>query len=192
MSAKKTKPPELIENKTAEQQTGEAAEITIDKTEDILSLLDIYYEEWRHRDTTLWNQVFIFFFAALIVMIFPFIDICNIGSGESELVLLIPKFVFPIIGIVLTTLLYLIGFGYSMRLKAIGDTIEKFFAVLPEQYKRVKLADIAREYRNKPRNIIEIIASTITQKPLSLFVVNVMTVSLLILGLSLLVLSVVS
>ena len=69
----------------------------IETPEELLSLMSIYFTEWSHRDSLMWKQVCTFFFAAFVVTLLPFAKI-----WEISLTKVIPDFVFPIVGIVLS------------------------------------------------------------------------------------------
>ena len=100
-------------------------------TSDLLTLMDIYLTEWRHRDSLLWKQVFVYFYAILIVVMFPFVDILGVSFEE-----ILPRWIFSAIGIVLSVMFLIVSKGYADRLKSIGDTYNRLIKMLPVQYRR--------------------------------------------------------
>ena len=63
-----------------------------DLSQEHIALMNIYLEEWKHRDVILRQQVFRFFYATLIIIFFPnFSERINIELPN------IPQFIFPII-----------------------------------------------------------------------------------------------
>lgn len=102
---------------------------------DVIALLGIYLEEWKHRDEILWIQSFRFFYATLIVMLIPnlttYLKICLPSS--------IPVKAFPVIGLIMSIVFLFISLQYAMRLSASADTYEKIINILDEKYRRVSL-----------------------------------------------------
>ena len=106
----------------------------IDTTENLLTLMSIYIEEWKHRDSMLWKQVFTYFFAILVVMIIPFANINGFSLGDT-----VPKYIFPIIGILLNFIYALVCYNYAARLSAVGDIYSHIISVLPPEYQRKRI-----------------------------------------------------
>ena len=111
----------------------------IETTEELLSLMNIYFTEWSHRDSLMWKQVCTFFFAAFIVTLLPFSKI-----WEISLTKVIPNFVFPIVGIVLSLIFLYITIQYAHRLSKSSDTCRELIEHLPKEFQRKKLYDIER------------------------------------------------
>ncbi len=103
----------------------------IKTTDELLALMNIYYCEWEHRDSMMWKQTYTFFFAVLIVIIFPFIRI-----WDSTLQEIMPHIVFPIAGIELSFIFLYVTRQYAKRLNKSGDTYEKLIRLLPEEFER--------------------------------------------------------
>ena len=108
----------------------------IETTEELLSLMNIYLTEWSHRDSLMWKQICTFFFATFIVISLPFGEIWKIALTE-----IIPNFVFPITGIVLSLIFLYITIQYAHRLSKISDTCRELIEYLPEEFQRRKLYD---------------------------------------------------
>lgn len=115
-------------------------EFQLENTEQLLNLMDIYLSEWMHRDLLLWQQVFKYFYAALVVMILPFIDLWGLNLSD-----IIPNWVFPVVGLVLSVFFFIVGKGYAVRLTAIGISYSNLIEKLPEDIQRLKLSAIKRK-----------------------------------------------
>ena len=102
--------------------------------------MGIYLSEWEHRDTLFWSQIFKFFYAILIFILFPYL---LEGLGVSDDVLLkVPVRMFPMIGIVLSFIFLYVGLAYSARLVAINKSYINLIALLPQNnIKRLKVTD---------------------------------------------------
>ena len=106
----------------------------IQTTEELLSLMNIYYTEWSHRDSLMWKQVCTFFFAAFVVILLPFGEFMDTSLTE-----VIPDFVFPITGIVLSLIFLYITIQYAHRLSKSSDTCRELIEHLPEEFRRKKI-----------------------------------------------------
>lgn len=143
----------------------------IETTEELLELMDIYLSEWKHRDILLWRQIFTYFFVIMLIYFFPY----SANWGEN-LIDIFPRWISPIIGIVLSIVFLIVGIGYSTRLKASGNSYQKIIDKLPTQFQRVKIDEL---------NNFKIANST-----MSSFIVSVMFVILFVLGIALLVINI--
>lgn len=106
----------------------------IKTTEELLTLMNIYYGEWAHRDSLMWKQVCTFFFAAFIVILLPFSDIWGINLTE-----IIPDYLFPVAGIVLSLIFLYITIQYAHRLSKSSDTCRELIEFLPKEFQRKSL-----------------------------------------------------
>lgn len=77
--------------------------------EELITLLSVYQNEFIHRDEILWKQCFRFFSASVAVILLPYIKIWDVDFENK-----VPKWIFPIIGIVCQRFFYM--FQYSMLL----------------------------------------------------------------------------
>ena len=107
---------------------------TVETTEELLHLLDIYLSEWEHRDTLFWKQIFTYFFSSLVVMLLPFMNAWGLHLPES-----IPNFIFPSIGIIMSVLFFVVTNGYLARLKAVSIPYQSLIEKLPPEYRRRKV-----------------------------------------------------
>ncbi len=112
-------------------------------TDDLLKLMEIYLMEWTHRDSFLWKQVFKYFFAVLIVILLPFVDVWGIDFGG-----ILPSFIFPLFGVLLSLIFLLVGRGHITRLSSIGKVYRHIIQQLPPEYRRDSLNHIC------PKNFI--------------------------------------
>ena len=115
----------------------------------IISLLSIYEDEWEHRNDILWSQIFRFFYFSVFTMILP-----NITTYLSISLPKIPLKLFPIIGIFIATLSYILSLSYSKRLEASSKTYKKINDLLPEKYRRIGLESIKYGKYFKTRHTI--------------------------------------
>ena len=105
---------------------------------DIIALINVYLEEWKHRDTILWAQAFRFFYATLIVMLLP-----NLTNYlHIQLPSYVPVKAFPLMGIIMSIVFFYISYGYALRLIAISDTYTKILDMLDKKFRRKKLDEI--------------------------------------------------
>lgn len=103
----------------------------------IISLLSVYESEWEHRNNILWSQVFKFFYISIFIMVLP-----NITTYLSINLPELPSKLFPIVGILSSTLSYIVSLSYSKRLEASSETYKQINSFLPDKYRRVKLKNI--------------------------------------------------
>ena len=103
----------------------------IKTTEELLCLMNIYYAEWAHRDSLMWKQVCTLFFAVFIIILLPFIKIWDITLAD-----VIPHFLFPILGIVLSFVFLYITTQCADRLSKSTETCRELIEYLPEEFKR--------------------------------------------------------
>ena len=103
----------------------------IETTEQLLSLMNLYYSEWQHRDSLMWKKMCTFFFAVFIVILLPFANIWDISLATK-----IPNYIFPITGILISFVFLHICMQYAERLSKIGETYRALIELLPEDYRR--------------------------------------------------------
>lgn len=101
----------------------------------LISLLGVYLSEWEHREQFLWVQLFRFYFAILIVILFP-----NL-TGYFHMTLPIHDEVFRIVGLHLSFIFLYVSIGYVMRFQASGDTYQHLIDQLPDSYQRKRVKD---------------------------------------------------
>ena len=109
-------------------------ELNIDQ---LLTLMAIYEHEWEERDNILWKQTFKFFYLSILIMIIP-----NISEYAHFTIPPISTRLFPIAGIIASTIALYLSLGYAKRLEASSDTYQHLINQLPERYRRVRLKTI--------------------------------------------------
>ena len=102
-----------------------------------IALMDIYLAEWIERDARFWEQVFKYFYVALIVMLLP-----NVSGMFSLNLPPLPEILFRLFGIILSIFFLYVSIGYGKRLEAIGITYSDIIDKLPEGYRRKKISDL--------------------------------------------------
>ncbi len=109
--------------------------------------MEVYLQEYTHREKHMWSQNYRFFFSSLIVMLLP-----NLTDYFS---LNIPKFltehayIFPLLGIVMSVVFLYVSLNLGKRFKAISDTYNDLIKKLPEAYKRISIEDMPYKFLNK-------------------------------------------
>lgn len=104
------------------------------KYDTTISLLNVYFLEWSHRDQILWSQIFKFYFATLIVILLP--NIYNYFQMELPS---LPDWGFRIIGIFLSFVFLYISLGYAVRLHNISESYRLILNKLPDEYKQIHI-----------------------------------------------------
>lgn len=98
-----------------------------------ISLLNVYLSEWSHREQYLWKQIFTFYYAILIMIIFP-----NLKE-YLKINLPIHDNFFRVIGLLLSLLFLYVSIAYVIRFQAIGNTYQSLINKLPKEYQRERI-----------------------------------------------------
>ena len=114
-------------------------EIETNDFDKYLGLINLYYQEWQHREETFWKQVFKFYFATLTVIFLP-----NIAAHFNFTPPDFPYWIFPVVGFLMTLVFFYISYGYAIRLKASSETYKKVNNLLCNKYKRISLERITK------------------------------------------------
>lgn len=101
------------------------------KYDSTISLLNVYFSEWSHRDQILWTQTFRFYYAALIVILLP-----NISKPLKIDLPPIPKLLYRSIGLLISIIFLYVSLGYAVRLHIISKSYRLILDKLPEEYKQ--------------------------------------------------------
>ena len=105
--------------------------------QDVISVLNLHAEEWRHRDTGFYNLLFKYFISTLIVILFP-----NGAGDESGIVLdFLHVNVFRVTGLFMSLIFLYKTLGMAVRLQTVGDTYAKIMGNLPAGYRRISVRD---------------------------------------------------
>jgi hypothetical protein len=105
--------------------------------QEIIALLDVYLNEFIHRNHMLWSQVFKFFYASIIVMLLP-----NLSDFLGITLPSFPILMFRIIGAIMTVAFFYISIGYAKRLEASTKTYNRIIDKLDIGYQRIKINDL--------------------------------------------------
>ena len=108
---------------------------------DVVALMNVYLDEWMHRDELLWTQAFKYFYATLVVLFLP-----NLAEFLQIDLPKFPVLLFPIIALVLSIVFLYVTIGYCKRLEASGKTYQKLINYLPNELQRVPLDDPSIRY----------------------------------------------
>lgn len=112
----------------------------IESTEQLLTLMSIYLEEFNQRNVMLWKQVFSHYFAIIIVMILPYMSYFGIDFGNA-----LPKWIFQVIGLVLSFVFLIVSFGYAVRLSCVSSIYNELIDRLETDYRRKKLPEVCSD-----------------------------------------------
>lgn len=99
-----------------------------------LKVLDVYMQEYIHRDNRMWDLSLKFFFASLTVILLPTLDIMNIPERMSK-----NLYFFPIIGIGLAIIFLIVSLHQVKRFIAVSKTYSRIVNSLPKSIKREKI-----------------------------------------------------
>lgn len=102
---------------------------------ELIDLLGVFENELIHRNSHTDEMMFKFFVVSFVVTVLPYLD-KHFGVTLPA----INKYFFPILGIFLATLFYIIVNMYISRVIAISKTIQKLNEYLPNKYKRESIS----------------------------------------------------
>lgn len=117
-----------------ERKESQANSYTLDN---LISLMSVYLSEWCSRCELLWNHVFKFFYATLIVLFLP-----NIAGFIQIDLSAIPSVAFPVIAVIMSLVFLYVALGDGKRLEAISKTYQSMINLLPsDELKRLTLVN---------------------------------------------------
>lgn len=96
-----------------------------------LHLLEIYLTEWTVRSESLFKQAFTYFYTILIIISLPYIEFLEVQYPKN-----FPKWIFPIVGIMLSIGYIYVMNSYCKRLACAGEIYNKMIRKLPESLRR--------------------------------------------------------
>ena len=111
----------------------ESNQLSYDAT---ISLLNVYFMEWRHRDQILWVQTFRFYYATLIIILLP-----NIAARLQIDLPVIPNLVYRLVGLLVSIVFLYISIGYAIRLHIISKSYRNILDKLPQGYEQKSFDD---------------------------------------------------
>ena len=98
----------------------------------VLAVMDVYLRELIHRDEIAWKQIFRFYTAALVIIVFPY---THLLKKDLEL----PDEIYVVAGILMLIMFFYVSYSYGVRLKAAADTYKNVSRLLPEEYRRLEI-----------------------------------------------------
>jgi hypothetical protein len=105
--------------------------------QDIISLLNIYLNEFIHRNDVFLSTTFRFFYASLIVILLPNIT-GYLGINFSSL----PIVLFRIVGFIMSLAFFYITISYAKRLEAITNTYNTIIKKFKSEYQRQNIEEL--------------------------------------------------
>lgn len=120
-------------------------------TSEILYLMEIYLQEWTARDSRIWQQIFAYFTAALIIAVLPLGNLFGVEIPDD-----FPEYIFPITAAVLSVIFLFVVRAYSVRLIYAAEAYAKVIRCLPEDLRRNSIkekSEKAKSFKYKLYNI---------------------------------------
>ena len=105
-------------------------------TSELLYLMEIYLQEWTARDSRIWQQIFAYFTAALIIAVLPLGNLFGVKIPDD-----FPKYIFPITAAVLSVIFLFVVRTYSVRLIYAANAYAKVIRCLPENLRRESIKE---------------------------------------------------
>lgn len=109
----------------------------------LVSLLSMYYDDWRYRDDSVWKHTYKMFIATVFIMILP-----NL-AGKLKINLNVE--IFRYAGLAIAIFSFYVGMAYAVRLEASGDTFSRLLGRLPVEYQRTTLHQAVNTVRKKDK-----------------------------------------
>lgn len=116
----------------------------------LIKVINIYLQEYIHRDNHFWKQSYRFFFASLVVMLLPYLT--------EQFGITIPeifdknKYIFPIVGMILAALFLYIALSLAKRFKAVSTTYDQLIQKLPKGLKKESIKNMPGKILNSTPN----------------------------------------
>ncbi len=124
-------------------------------TEMVINAMNLYIQEYIHRDSHMWSQSYKFYFSALVVTLLP-----NLTEGLG---ISLPEklsnhdYIFPIFGMVLSFVFLYVSLGLAKRFLAISATYNRLVTMLPEELRRISIKDMPMKFLNHSVSYVVII-----------------------------------
>ena len=107
-----------------------AANVENNKKEQGLKILELYLEEWKHRDSVYHKFATTFYFCAVVVSLFPYVKFVE------DYTLSINNIVFAIAGTLIALLTSLTIFGMSLRNTKVYDKYDSLLGQININFKQ--------------------------------------------------------
>ncbi len=99
-----------------------------------ISLLNLYFAEWSHRDQMMYAQMFKFFYSILIIILAPnLINYFQVDLPD------LPRSIFRLTGLLFSVMFLYFNLGNALRFKAISEIYQTIIDKLPEEYRRKEI-----------------------------------------------------
>lgn len=121
--------------------------LSITKTEELLTLMSIYREEWKFRDNYFSSILWRFLSLSLIITFLPNL-VSNIGVSGTVLIEL-PTLIYSIAGIICALFGIYLSLCEAKKVEKLDEAYKDLMAKLPEDYKVKSILE--EELKNKKR-----------------------------------------
>ena len=129
----------------------------MDKTENRLALMEIYRNEWMHRDDAFITMFWRFITISLVITFLPNL-VSRVGVSH-EAINVLPHWVFSTCGIITALFGMYLTVGEARRIEAIDESYKRVMETLPKQVQMIKLdnlekTDAAYPHKAKIYNVV--------------------------------------
>lgn len=105
--------------------------------EEIINLMSVYLDEWKHRDLSFWTQTYRYFYATLIVILLP-----NIGSiFEIRLAFSVGDKIFPLVGIFMSIFFMYFSVVSGIKSTLASNAYRQLISYIPKDYREKCVAE---------------------------------------------------
>lgn len=101
--------------------------------ENIISLLGMYRDEWKHRDKFFWSVFWKFTYLSLIIGFFP--DLLDRFQIKNTLIANIPNWIFSIAGIAFSVFGLFMAINEMQRIQKLDEIHYRLIDMLPSKYR---------------------------------------------------------
>ena len=106
--------------------------------QELIALLDVYQNEYIHRDQLFLVNIFKFFIATLVIILLP--DIPSVIKIEFSVN--VPEIVFLVLGIIMSIIFIYFALSNAKKMKACTETYKKINKEIPIKYQRINVEDL--------------------------------------------------
>lgn len=107
--------------------------------ETIIQAMEHYFQEYIHRDNTMWSQNYKFFFSSLVVTLLPNLTE-NLGLSLPEK-FASNTYIFPFIGITLAFVFLYVSHESARRFCSVSKTYNSLIKLLPTDLQRREIEE---------------------------------------------------
>lgn len=112
----------------------------MDKRQEKIEAAKLYLEEWKHRDKVYNRHTFTYFFAVLLISVFPYIKFTNIISDKLNQI--IKPSVFHIIAILLSIIAMFVSISLGKRLTCVSKKYNEILGYIDKEYTHIKVKGV--------------------------------------------------